>query len=255
MCRVTTLCVAVPIWGVCRDSYTLVADPSGGQTIPNTTHLGLVMHGVVGHWWDITLINMPDQNPTLFAQITLLYVACQQISSENLHSRLWRNQRNHDLNWTSWNDETGGPRRWPPDADQKHSNTRHLNWLVNGTQTFGVVCSGHLTGRMKRSASVEFTSFSGSLKGNWLSVLLGFLWVLLHLRSLVHWVRLRFNAHILPHPLHPRLYLPAPTHAHEMSTHAVLVVNNLEVMEAFFQERLCVSGHAAGGVCMVNLLV
>ena len=23
MCRVTTLCVAVPIWGVCRDSYTL----------------------------------------------------------------------------------------------------------------------------------------------------------------------------------------------------------------------------------------
>ena len=51
------------------------------------------------------------------------------------------------------------------------------------------------------------------------------------------------------HPLHPGLYPPPPTHIHGVSAHELLVIDNLEVVEAFFEgirEVLCGSRHVCG---------
>ena len=46
MCRVTTLCVAVPIWGVCRDSFTLVV--GHGRWIPYNAQIAMLKQQLTG---------------------------------------------------------------------------------------------------------------------------------------------------------------------------------------------------------------
>ena len=56
MCRVTTLCVAVPIWGVCRDSYTLVCM---SVKIDMGTRLPRGMIGGVSTVWALSFLAVP----------------------------------------------------------------------------------------------------------------------------------------------------------------------------------------------------
>ncbi|KIJ99247.1 hypothetical protein K443DRAFT_178289 [Laccaria amethystina LaAM-08-1] len=44
------------------------------------------------------------------------------------------------------------------DSSMQSNNTPQLDWLAYDTQMFRVIRGCHLTGRMKRSANVEFTT-------------------------------------------------------------------------------------------------
>ena len=93
-------------------------------------------------------------------------IACQQFFSGDSRSRSRGNQQTRDLNFgISWDNEPSDPTRRLLDheAEQQYSSVKHLDWFAYGTQMFGVVRSGHLTSRMKRTANVEFTTLDTSM--------------------------------------------------------------------------------------------